>query len=106
MASTYVKTPDPEQKNIIKGQKLTIGWDFPKSVFEKELTMKVQLLFWDNFLKKEEHHIFSKRNYVSYFFPEEDYFPLLSYQIHVMDKNGEIIQVWTHQLWTELIEET
>lgn len=106
LASVHAKTPDPEQKNITKGQKLTIGWDFPKSVFDEELSLNIQFLFWDNTLLKKCHHIFEKRDYISYFFPQEDYFPLLSYQIHVVDKKGKVIQVWTHQLWTELIEES
>lgn len=100
LASTFASTPDPEKYDMEKGQLLTIGWDYPKSLFEKKLTLKLTMRFWDDSQREYVQKIAMKRDYLSYFFTDEK---ILTYRIDVFTEEGALLESWVHQLWTELI---
>lgn len=97
--------PDPRQNDPPHGQRLLLSWDFPKSLFEKQLTLHITVRFWNNTETTLLQPIERKRSYADFFFPFQDKeLRILTYCIQVISKEGEIVETWKHQFWTELIE--
>ncbi len=101
LASSHVKTPDPRQACPPEGQRLLIGWDFPRSLFKEELTLIVTVRFWEETQEVLYHPLERKRGYTAFFFPGEK---ILTYRVQVMNRENEIIETWEHHFWTELID--
>lgn len=100
LASTHVNTPDPRQADPPEGQRLLIAWDFPRSIFNKELSFVVNVRFWDDTEKEILDPISRKRGYQAYYFPKKK---ILTYRVQVISKEKEIIETWKHHFWTEQI---
>jgi hypothetical protein len=101
LASTHIQTPDPRQLDPPEGDSLLIRWDFPLSVFEKDLTLIAKIRLWNT---KEEvviRPIERKRDSCSLFFPRQQ---ILTYLIQAVDAKGEVLSEWKHQFWTEWID--
>ena len=106
LASKHVKTPDPRQKNPPFGQKLLIKWDYPLSLYKRDLSLVLTVRFWDNTQKNYVYKLKRKRGYTSYYFPVKSKNKdkeILTYNISVVDKEKQVVERWYHQLWTELI---
>jgi hypothetical protein len=101
LASTHVDTPDPRQENPPRGHKLLISWDFPRSLYDKHLTLTAKVRFWDDEQEVLIRPIERKRGYADFYFPDKK---ILTYRIEVQSKEGEVVSLWEHQLWTELID--
>ena len=100
LASSFTKTPDPKKLVMEKGQMLTIGWDYPLTLFDEKLTMQLQIRFWNGTEKLLHHDIRRKRDFISYFFSKER---ILTYRIDIFTKEEALLESWIHQLWTPLI---
>ena len=108
LASSHVHTPDPRQKNPPEGQRLSVAWDFPLSIFkEQPLNLILTVRFWDNtqdvFVTKME----KKRGYVIYKFQDPTHNKpkkILTYKVDVVNEDGEIVEQWKHQFWKKLIK--
>ena len=103
LASFHVDTPDPRQKNPPTGPRLLIKWDFPRSIFEKKLTLEGIIRFWDNSEEKISQTIERRRGYESFFFSNKD-LKILTYFVQAKTETGEIVGKWEHQFWTKLLE--
>lgn len=101
LASSHVGTPDPRQKNPPKGQRLLIAWDFPRSLFREELSLKATVRLWDQTEKVFFIPLERKRDAVALSFPCDK---ILTYQVQVFNREKEEIEKWDHQFWTPLIE--
>ena len=101
LASTHVNTPDPRQLDPPDGQRLLIAWDFPRSIFLKELSFVVSVRFWDDTQQEIMDPIERKRGYRAFDFPKKK---ILTYRIQVISKEKEVIETWKHHFWTEQIE--
>lgn len=101
LASSHVNTPDPRQDDPPEGQRLLIAWDFPRSVFQKELTLAISVRFWGDTQKEITYPLAKKRGYRAYFFPNEK---ILTYRVRVLTRDQEVIESWNHHFWTQLIE--
>lgn len=102
LASTKVGTPDPRQECPPVGQRLLIGWRFPSSWFYRELRIVATVRFWDN---KEEVICYPiEKKWGSTAFNFFDQRKILTYRIQIVDQNDEVVEVWEHQFWTELID--
>ena len=105
LASSKVGTPDPRQANPPEGQRLLIGWDFPKSMFLEDLSLLLTVRLWDNTQQVLFQHIERKRDVAAFYFPSHDKEKrILTYRLQVMNKEGKILETWKHHFWTELIE--
>ena len=102
LASAHVDTPDPKRDNPPTGQKILISWDFPKSLFDEGLTALAAVRLWDNEQVLYKIPIERKRDVAELFFPSTN--RILTYRIQVVDEQGEIVETWNHQFWTELIQ--
>ena len=101
LASSHVNTPDPRQAEPPEGQRLLIGWDFPRSIFKKELSIVADVRFWDDTEQKKVEPIQRKRGSHAFYFPKKK---ILTYRVQVISKDQEIIEIWKHHFWTERIE--
>ncbi len=102
LASYKVDTPDPQLENPPEGQNLLIAWSFPKSVFDQTLTIELNMRLWSNKEQIYQIAVDRKRDVTALFFPQSD--PILTYQIHVLNGAGKVVETWDHQFWTPLIE--
>jgi hypothetical protein len=104
LASSRVNTPDPLQENPPLGQRLVVGWDFPRSTFRKELHLILTIRFWDGTQEVFERCLERRRDYLVFFFPQEgEGKKILTYKVQAFTKDGKEVGEWIHQLWTELI---
>ena len=106
LASSHIGTPDPRQADPPIGQRLLVSWQFPKSVFEKDLELQVTIRFWDDTQKTYLEPINRKRDYTSFFVPHETGKDtrILTYRVQAISKTGEVVGHWDHQFWTKLID--
>ncbi|NGX55801.1 MAG: hypothetical protein K1060chlam5_00028 [Candidatus Anoxychlamydiales bacterium] len=106
LASYHVNTPDPNLLNPPSGQKLSVSWDFPLSMFRENLTMIVTVRFWDNkqnvFVKKIDR----KRGYQIFKFNTIDgkETKILTYKVEVINEDKELVEEWKHQFYKPLID--
>lgn len=105
LASSKVGTPDPRQEDPPIGQRLIVAWDFPKSIYEKELKVRTTVRLWDNTEEVFEEGISRKRDAIAYFFStkEGEEKRILTYKVQVFTASGEQVRKWEHHLWAELI---
>jgi len=107
LASSYIGSPDERQKDPPVGQRLLVGWNFPKSLFDQKLQLMLTVRFWDHMQEVIEHLVAYKTDSKAFFFknstPNKDH-RILTYRIDVVNGCGEVIEVWEHQFWTKLID--
>lgn len=104
LASTFVESPDPLQKDPAYGKEVLIGWDFPLSVYKKKPYLLFTVRLWDQTETKYCYEVHQKRGFTSMFFSEKDPTKkLLTYKIDIYDKEDNILEAWEHQFWTKLI---
>ncbi len=101
LASSHVNTPDPRQCDPPEGQRLLVAWQFPKSYFCRDLTIVATVRFWDDTQLVEKIPVIRKRSYKALFYSNQK---ILTYRVEVVTKEGEILETWQHQFWTELID--
>lgn len=101
LASTHAGTPDPRQNNPPEGQRLLIAWDFPRSLYSCGLDLVATVRFWNENQISQRIPVVRRRGYEALFFPNEK---ILTYRVDVVGSNGEVIESWKHQFWTELID--
>lgn len=107
LASTHVNTPDPRQKHPPKGQRIIVSWDFPLSVYREKLSMILTVRFWDNRQDVLVRKIDRKRGYDSFYFEDttkDKKKRVLTYRVQIINEDGEVVDDWKHQFWTDLIE--
>ncbi|OGN61835.1 MAG: hypothetical protein A3F40_02365 [Chlamydiae bacterium RIFCSPHIGHO2_12_FULL_27_8] len=108
LASTHIGSPDPRMKNPPSGQRISIAWDFPLSVFRnQELTLMLSVRFWDNTENLLVSKIERKRGYKIYKFQDDTIDKtkkILTYKVDVVNQDGKIVDVWKHQFWKKLIK--
>jgi hypothetical protein len=101
LASAHVHTPDPRQSDPPTGEALLVSWDFPMSVFEKNLTLLAKVRLWNTEEELILRPIVRKRDTASFFFPNRQ---ILTYLIQAVTPTGEVVSEWEHQFWTEWID--
>lgn len=107
LASSYVGTPDPRKCCEFCGQRLIIRWRLPKgSLFKRD---EAYLLLTLRFRceEMEEVCVPMRRDYGTYVYwlMNDEYRQkdgILTYKVE-MWMDGELLDVWEHQVWTELI---
>lgn len=107
LASSHVGTPDYRQENPPFGQRIIVSWDFPNILFKKNLDLFLTVRFWNNTQEIKEHHIKSRKGRKIFFFSNkerEKQNKILTYKVQVKTKDGELVDTWKHQFWTEVID--
>ncbi len=106
LASYRVGTPDPLLNNPPVGQRLIISWSFPKSFLSKDnLHLELKVRFRNREEIKETVAICRASGTYYYYLINQDFFEkggILTYRVDLIG-DGEVLEEWRHQLWTELI---
>ena len=106
LASTFVGSPDPRQKNPPTGQELTIEWRLPPEVMNEKLQLELSILYRDYSRATFTYPVDRRRGVVTYALLNEEYFErdgLLTYKAEILDSDGKILKEWKQILWTDLI---
>lgn len=100
LASSHVCSPDPRLDHPPEGQRLLIAWDFPHSLFQRELTLTAEVRFWKGPEQIISFPLERKRGTKALFFPNDS---ILTYRVQVLSKDGSIVDTWKHHFFTKLI---
>jgi len=110
LASVHAGTPDPRKENPDIGQRLIIRWAFTREVFRElkdgELTLVVSARFGVGDDDVKEYPIEKNRGLVIYSLLNDQYFQkggIVTYKAEILH-NGEVVEWWHHQVWTEIID--
>jgi len=107
LASSKVGTPDPRKEHPPEGQRLIIAWDMPKSMFQQGLTAIATVRFWDQSEQVRTFPLERKRDVKAFFFLNQGFTQdrkILTYLVQIISETGDIVEVWEHPFWTELID--
>lgn len=105
LASSYVNTPDPRQKNPPFGQQLIIDWLVPERLIKQEPQVVLYIIFKNYTEHKETFSIDAKRGYAIYSLLDKNYMEkkgILTYRAEIVTREG-VYRDWKHQLWVNLI---
>jgi hypothetical protein len=106
LASTYVGTPDPRQKDPPVGQKLIMEWQIPKELMTKHPSLLLQTIYRDYSEAQFVYPISYRSGYVVYSLEGQEYKKtggLLAYKAQIRCADGTVFRSWQHQLWTQII---
>ncbi len=106
LASTYVGTPDPRQKDPPIGQKLIMEWQIPRELVQAHSTLFLQIIYRDYSEAQFEYPISYKSGYFVYGIEGKEYKEkggLLAYKAQIRTKEGQVFRDWQHQLWVPIL---
>lgn len=107
LASYHVNTPDPRLCCPPLGERLVISWSLSRETLDQQLTELVVNIRLRNHTSVDERlTICEPTGSFTYTLLDDNYFScggILAYQAQIVQ--GEtVIDVWKHQIWTELIQ--
>lgn len=106
LASTFVGSPDPRQKNPPTGEKLIIGWKLPSDSLDQELLLQLDIIYRNHSKKRECYPISQRRGIIIYHLLDEEYFKtrgFLTYKAEIITREGSVLKEWRQKLWFNLI---
>lgn len=106
LASTFVGSPDPRQKNPPRGQELIMEWRLSRDFAEEGMTLVLDVLYKNYAQESFSYPISRRRGVITYSLLGDEYKEkegLLTYKAEIRDKEGTVLHEWKQQLWTELI---
>lgn len=106
LASTYVGSPDPRQKNPPKGQELMIEWRLPRDDLQQKMTLVLEILYKNHTRKTFSYPISTRRGLITYSLLGKEYQEkkgLLTYKAEILTDKGTVLKEWKQRLWTERI---
>ena len=106
LASTFVGSPDPRQKNPPKGQELIIEWRLPQDALDQELTLVLSVIYKNHSEETFCYPVDRRRGVITYALLDEAYRKtegFLTYKAEIKTLDGMIVKEWKQQLWVDLI---
>ena len=106
LASANVGTPDYRLDDPPFGQRINISWWFPKNLYSQELTLYLTVRFWDNTQETKVFNVDKRVGSDSFYFPNKEIdknHKIITYRIEVFNSKNDIIEIWKHHFWTDLI---
>lgn len=107
LASSFVDSPDPMQYNPPHGKKLYISWNIHREYNLEECRLRISMIFRNRDIKTVELAIPRKRGTIVYSLLDQEYYEtqgLLTYKVEILTKNEEILALWKHQMWVNIIQ--
>ena len=107
LASSFVGSPDPNQKNPPTGTRLWLHWSLPGKLYEKDLTLTLWVIY--NNLEEEKITFPIKRyeGWHTYSLLDQKFKErggLLTYRADITNTKGEAISSWKQQMWFTLLK--
>ncbi|MGE0198704.1 MAG: hypothetical protein AB7N99_09145 [Simkaniaceae bacterium] len=106
LASTFVGSPDPRQKNPPKGQELIIEWRLPQDALDQKLTLVLSVIYKNHSEETLCYPVDRRRGVITYALLDEAYRKtegFLTYKAEIKTLDGMIVKEWKQQLWVDLI---
>lgn len=106
LASTFVGSPDPRQKNPPRGQELILEWRLPESSLLEKPVLVLSVIYKNHTEEKVCYPITRRRGVVTYSVLNEEYKKtegFLTYKAEVLTADDTILKEWKQHLWTDLI---
>lgn len=107
LASSRIGTPDPRQERPPQGQRLLIAWHFPRSLFQRHLSLVATVRLWDQTEEVFTYPVEKKWGSTALYFSNDCAGVdrrILTYRVQVVARDGEVVEVWEHHFWTHLID--
>lgn len=107
LASSFVDSPDPLQHTPPHGKKLYISWNIHGDYNLEECRLRISMIFRNRETKTVELDIPRKRGTILYSLLDQEYYEtrgLLTYKVEILRKNEEILALWTHQMWVNIVQ--
>lgn len=107
LASSFVDSPDPLQSNPPHGKKLYISWNMNRECNLEECRLRISMIFRNRDIKTVELAIPRNRGTIVYSLLDQEYYEtqgLLTYKVEILTKKEEILALWTHQMWVNIVE--
>lgn len=108
LASSHVGSPDSKKDSMWTGQELFVNWSLPKKYLSKP---NVRLVLYLRFRNREQEvktiPIDRCSGVYTYRLLNEDFFNkrgIVTYQAKIVAEEDEVLETWSHQLWTNLLE--
>lgn len=106
LASTYVGSPDPMQKNPPLGEELVIEWWLPPGSLDEELTLMLKIIYRNYTEQTLIYPVLQRRGEITFPLLNDGFIEtggFLSYKVEIRTSHGEVMKEWEHRLWTNLI---
>ncbi len=106
LASTYVGSPDPRQKNPPIGQQVILEWQIPQEILEEKPSLHLDVIYRDYSESHFTYPITSRAGYEVYSLTNKEYETkkgLLAYQAKIQTGDGKVFRSWRHQMWVQVI---
>lgn len=107
LASSFVDSPDPMQHNPPHGKKLYISWNIQGAYNFEECRLRISMIFRNHETRTVELAIPRKRGTIVYSLLDQEYYEtrgLLAYKVEILTKNEEILALWRHQMWVNIVQ--
>lgn len=107
LASYHVHTPDYRSKKPPIGQRIIVSWDFPNNLFQRNPSIRLTVRLWNNSQSIRIYKVHRRWGTRDFYFKnkkKDKKRRILTYKVDVVAENGEILETWKHQFWTELID--
>jgi len=106
LASTFVESPDPRQKNPPKGEKLIIEWRLPSYVLHQYITLQLNIIY-NNYSEQTLYYpVNQRKGIIIYSLLEDQYYKtggFLTYVAKIKKSDGTVLKEWKQWLWVDRI---
>jgi hypothetical protein len=106
LASTFARSPDPEQAHPPTGEKLYVSWRLPLSIQPEDCHILLSVIYKDLTEETKTYPLAHRIGAVSFPLLNEKFKEtkgLYAYQAILMDKDDKVIDKWEHQMWVKVI---
>ncbi|NGX51674.1 MAG: hypothetical protein K1060chlam2_01547 [Chlamydiae bacterium] len=106
LASTFVGSPDPRQKNPPTGEELLLEWRLPRTALKQELTLVLKLIYKNYSEETIRYPVDRRRGVIIFALLDEKYRQtegFLTYKADIITPDGTPLKEWKQQLWVDLI---
>ena len=106
LASTFARSPDPEQIKPPTGEKLYISWALPFSAKPKDYHLVLSVIYKNLTQEQETYPIARRIGFLSFPLINKKYKDtegFYAYKVDLVDAEGKILDTWQHQMWVTLL---
>ncbi len=106
LASTFARSPDPQQASPPLGERLYINWQLPPSIKPEDHHIVLSVIYKDLTEEKQvyplAHHLgITSFSLLGQKFTEKNGFH--AYKVELLDKEDKVIDKYEHRMWVNLI---
>lgn len=102
LASGYVKSPDPRQKNPPTGDQLWVYWRLPSRVCEEALTLTLRVVYKNLEEEVRAYPIYRRRGHIVFSDMGDSYTKnggILTYMAEITTLTGEVVKECKQSMW-------